>query len=83
MAVSRKIINGNAQPKGGAGIVSIAGANGLGSTGTFIADIANTNVVNPFPPYETSMLDDSIADIDAAFDERFDDPRYYSGDLAT
>jgi len=77
MAVSQKIISGNDQPAGGQGIVSVAGARGL-AAGTFIADIASTNIVSPFPPLQASQLDQTIAVINTKLDTRFDDVAYYN-----
>lgn len=61
MAVSQKIINSNDQPSSGRGIVSVAGQRGLASNGTFISDISSTNIVSPFPPMQSSQLDDTIS----------------------
>lgn len=77
MAVSQKIISGNAQPAGGQGVVSVAGARGL-AAGTFMTDIASKNIVSPFPPLAASKLDQSIAVINTNLDSRFDDVAYYN-----
>lgn len=79
MAICQKIISGNDQPSGGNGIVSIAGARGLRSNGTFIADIASKNIVSPFPPLQDTQLDQTISVINSKLDSRFDDLAYYGG----
>lgn len=78
MAICQKIISGNDQPSGGNGVVSVAGARGL-AAGTFITDIASTNIVSPFPPYRSTQLDQTISVINTKLDTRFDDIAYYGG----
>lgn len=75
MAVSQKIITGNDQPRGGRVVAGVAGARGLDSSS--LLDANHTQEPSPIP---SANIDDSIADIDGALDERFDDPRYYTGD---
>lgn len=79
MAICQKIISGNSQPAGGNGVVSVAGARGLASNGTFIADIASKNIVSPFPPYQPTQLDQTISVINNKLDTKFDDISYYGG----
>jgi|TARA_R110002020_G_scaffold440816_1_gene651472 hypothetical protein len=67
MAVSTKIIGGNDQPQGGEGIVSIAGARGL----TAADKIGANNTVSPFPPFLSTQIDMSIANIDGLLDGRY------------
>ena len=75
MAISDKIISGNDQPNGGQGIVGVAGARGLAA-----ADKVDSNhTVSPFPPYLSSQLDMSKANLDGRYDGRFDDTNYYHG----
>ena len=71
MAVSTKIISGQDQPSGGGGIVGIAGARGLGSSGTLMVELGTNNIVSPFPPLQPSQIDQSIAVIDARMDGRY------------
>jgi|TARA_R110002020_G_scaffold459973_1_gene678264 hypothetical protein len=71
MAVSTKIISGQDQPSGGGGIVGIAGARGLGSSGTLMVELGANNIVSPFPPLQPSQIDQSIAVIDARMDGRY------------
>ena len=78
MAVSQKIITGNDQPRGGRAVVGVSGARGLDST-----SLLDANHTQEPAPLSSANIDDSIADIDAKLDERYDDPRYYSGDLIT
>lgn len=78
MSVCQKIISGNAQPNGGNGIVSIAGARALGMNDNLLTQIANTNIVSPFPPYVGSQLDQSVSVINNKLDTRFDDIEYYT-----
>lgn len=74
MAVSQKIISGNDQPNGGRAITSVAGARGLDD-----ASIIDTNhTLNPVT-LAASLIDQSIATIDARLDTRFDDVNYYYG----
>jgi|TARA_Y100001938_G_scaffold150364_1_gene240969 hypothetical protein len=79
MAISQKIISGNDQPSGGGGIVGIAGANGLGNSGTLMTEINGTNIVSPFPPLQASKIDWSIATCNTKLNNRFDDTNYYHG----
>tara|TARA_Y100000296_G_scaffold19091_1_gene22814 strand:- start:616 stop:873 length:258 start_codon:yes stop_codon:yes gene_type:complete len=79
MAVSQKIISGNDQPSGGEGIVGIAGANGLGASGTLMTELSSNNIVSPFPPLASSKIDHTIAVIDARLNTRFDETNYYHG----
>ena len=67
MAVSQKIINSNDQPQGGEGIVSIAGAKGL----TAAEKIGANNTVSPFPPLQSSQLDQSNAVITNNLEYRY------------
>ena len=67
MAVSQKIIDGNAQPQGGQGIVGIAGARGL----TSAEKIGANNSLSSFPPLLATQIDQSIAVIDARMDGRY------------
>jgi hypothetical protein len=78
MAVSTKIITGNDQPRGGRAVVGVAGARGLDS-----ASLLDANHTLEPEPLGSANIDQPIADIDAKLDERFDDPRYYSGDAIT
>ena len=71
MAVSTKIISGQDQPSGGGGIVGIAGASGLGSSGTLMVELGTNNIVSPFPPLQPSQIEQSIAVIDARMDGRY------------
>ena len=75
MAVSQKIVSGNDQPQGGAGVVGIAGARGLAAADKLDAQ----HVVSPFPPLLASGIDYSIADINSKLNDRFDDTNYYHG----
>lgn len=79
MSVCQKIINGNTQPNGGNGIVSIAGARALGINDNLLTQIANKNIVSPFPPYLSSQLDQNVSVINNKLDTRFDDTNYYHG----
>jgi hypothetical protein len=79
MAICQKIVSANSQPSGGKGVVSIAGAKGLYSSNNPISDIANKNIVSPFPPYEASQLDQTVSVINNKLDTRFDDVAYYFG----
>lgn len=74
MAVTQKIIDGNAQPQGGEGVVSIAGARGLAAADK----IGANNTVSPFPPLLASEIDDSNAVTDSILNYRFnsDEIRY-------
>ena len=67
MAVAVKIISGNEQPQGAAGIVSIAGARGLAAADK----LGSNNTVSPFPPLLATQIDQSIAVIDARTDGRY------------
>ena len=75
MAVSQKVITGNDQPQGGAGVVGVAGAKGL----TAANKLNSNHVVSPFPPLLATQIDDSIGDINGKLDDRFDDTNYYHG----
>jgi len=77
MAVSQKIKSGDDQPKGGRAIVGIGGARGLAA-----ADVVDANHTLD-PQVASSNVDQSIANIDASLDSRYDDPRYYQGDEIT
>ena len=77
MAVSQKIKTGDSQPKGGRAIVGVGGARGLAA-----ADFVDGNHTLE-PQVASSNVDQSIADIDANLDSRYDDPRYYQGDAVT
>lgn len=79
MAVSQKIINANNQPSAGRGVVSVAGQRGLGSGGDLLGEVANTNIISPFPPYLPSQLGQTVAVVNASLDTRFDDVNYYFG----
>ena len=79
MAISRKIISGNDQPSGGEGIVGVAGANGLGASGTLMVELSSNNIVSPFPPLGSSKIDWSIAVCNTKLNDRFDDTNYYHG----
>ena len=77
MAVVQKIITGNNKPNAGRGIVSIAGMNGLGASGTLMTEIATTNILVPQLD-NADNLDPPLAWFDY-LDIRFDDPSYYFG----
>ncbi len=79
MPVSHKIISGEDQPNAGNGMISIAGARGLGSSGTLITELSTNNRFSPFPPYTASQLDISTTVLDNKYSERFDDTNYYHG----
>ena len=79
MPVSVKIINTESQPNAGNAIVGVAGANGLGASGTLIKEMSSNNRLAPTGPYSASNLDISISDLDDRFSERFDDTNYYHG----
>ena len=67
MAVSQKIVTGNDQPQGGAGVVGIAGARGLTS-----ANKLNSNhAVSPFPPLLATQIDYPIGDINNSLNGRY------------
>ena len=74
MAVSQKIKSGDDQPKGGRAIVGVGGARGLAA-----ADVVDGNHTLE-PNVSSANVDQSIANIDASLDSRYDDPRYYLGD---
>jgi hypothetical protein len=74
MAVSQKIKSGDDQPKGGRAIVGVGGARGLAAS-----DVVDGNHTLE-PQVASSNVDQSIANIDASLDSRYDDPRYYLGD---
>ena len=67
MAVAVKIIDGNEQPQGGEGIVSIAGARGLAAADK----LSSNNTLSPFPPLLTTQIDQPIAVINARMDSRY------------
>ena len=79
MPVSVKIINTEPQPNAGNAIVGVAGANGLGASGTLIKEMSSNNRLAPNGPYSASNLDISISNLDGRFSERFDDTNYYHG----
>ena len=79
MPVSVKIINTESQPNAGNAIVGVAGANGLGASGTLIKEMSSNNRLAPTGPYSGSNLDISISNLDGRFSERFDDTNYYHG----
>ena len=65
MPISHKIISAESQPNGGNGMISIAGARGLGSSGTLITELSSNNRFSPFPPYTAAQLDLSTTNLDA------------------
>lgn len=67
MAVTQKIIDGNDQPQGGEGVVSIAGARGLAAADK----IGANNTVSPFPPLQPTQIDSPNSVTNATFDYRF------------
>ena len=71
MAICQKIISGQDQPSGGGGILGIAGARGLGASGTLMVELGANNIVSPFPPLQPSQIDQSIAVIDARMNGRY------------
>ena len=77
MAVVQKIISGNPQPNAGRGIVSIAGMNGLGNSGTLITEVSNTNFLDPV--YNNADKLDPPIDWFSYLNTRFDDTNYYYG----
>ena len=79
MPVSVKIINTESQPNAGNAIVGVAGANGLGASGTLIKEMSSNNRLAPTGPYSASNLDISLSNLDGRFSERFDDTNYYHG----
>lgn len=76
MPICQKIITGNAQPNGGCAVVGVAGARGL-DPASFLDSkhTLNPQDVNP------ANVDKSIAAINGSLNTRYDDPRYYAGDL--
>ena len=70
--VVQKVVSGDDQPNGGAGIVSIAGARGLTA--------ANKIDSNPSlsPPISASLIDESINVMYDNLKGRFDDYMTYS-----
>ena len=70
----QKIISGNDQPSAGRAIVSIAGMNGLGASGTLMTEISSTNIFNP--PVSPSKLDPPVAWFNY-LDTKFDEINYY------
>ena len=79
MPVSVKIINTESQPNAGNAIVGVAGANGLGASGTLIKEMSSNNRLAPTGPYSASNLDISISNLDGRFSERSEDTNYYHG----
>ena len=79
MPISHKLISAESQPNGGNGMISIAGARGLGSSGTLITELSSNNRFSPFPPYTAAQLDLSTTNLDAKYSDRFDDTNYYHG----
>ena len=77
MAVSQKIVSGNDQPNGGRAIVGVGGARGLDSSSL----LDSNHTLNP-TPQSAAYIDQPIAAING-LDTRYDDPRYYTGDLTT
>ena len=67
MAVSQKIVTGNDQPQGGAGVVGVAGARGL----TAANKLNSNHTVSPFPPLLPTQVDMSIANINGLLDGRY------------
>ena len=79
MPVSVKIINTEPQPNAGNAIVGVAGARGLGASGTLITELSSNNRLSPTPPASATDLDLSIAVLDNKYSESFDDTNYYHG----
>lgn len=79
MPVSHKIISAESQPNAGNGMISIAGARGLGSSGTLITELSSNNRFSPFPPLTAAQLDMTKAVLDNKYSDRFDDTNYYHG----
>jgi len=77
MSLVQKIISGNDQPNAGRGIVSVAGMNGLGNSGTLMTEVSTTNFVEP--PYDNANRLDPPIDWFSYLDTRFDDTNYYHG----
>ena len=67
MAVTQKIVSGDAQPNGGQGIVSMAGANGLTAANKISANYS----VSSSPPLDGTQLDRSIAVMNGSLDGRY------------
>ena len=67
MAVTQKIIDGNDQPQGGAGVVSIAGAKGLSAADK----VGANNTLSPFPPLQPTQIDSPNSVTNSTFDYRF------------
>ena len=67
MTVSKKIIPGNSQPHGGAGIVGMAGLKGL----TAANKISSNHQVSPFPPLLATQIDQPSGVINARLQDRF------------
>tara|TARA_E500000305_G_scaffold40192_1_gene30746 strand:+ start:277 stop:795 length:519 start_codon:yes stop_codon:yes gene_type:complete len=65
--VTQKIIDGNDQPQGGEGVVSIAGARGLAAADK----IGANNTVSPFPPLQPTQIDSPNAVTNATLEYRF------------
>jgi len=65
--VTQKIIDSNDQPQGGAGIVSIAGANALSAADK----LSSNNTVSPFPPLTAGKIDRTNAVTNSALSYRF------------
>ena len=66
-SATQKIIDGNPQPQGGEGIVSIAGAKGLAAADK----LSSNNIVSPFPPLSASEIDNANAVSDNILSYRF------------
>jgi len=67
MSVTKKIIDGNDQPQGGEGIVSIAGARGLSASDK----IGANNTLNSFPPLQPTQIDSPNSITNDTFNYRF------------
>jgi hypothetical protein len=67
MSVTKKIIDGNDQPQGGEGIVSIAGARGLSASDK----IGANNTLNSFPPLQPTQIDSPNSVTNDTFNYRF------------
>jgi len=66
-SATQKIIDGNPQPQGGEGIVSIAGARGLAAADK----LSSNNTVSPFPPLLASEIDNTNAVTNGVLSYRF------------
>lgn len=62
-----------------------AGTTGVSRIGTITVATGGSklNSYQTLDPGQPDVLDTNIADVAAKFDARFDDPRYYGGDLVT